>query len=662
MSDEHDSWLQNAFGLDVGGAVQAIQDEVSAAATQVENTVTQAVQGLQGAAEGVIDTAVGAVSGAAKTVGGALGLGNGEGGGGGASSAGGDGDAGGGGEGSFPLKGSVGRGGKNQPGDVKAVQAALGITADGQCGGQTIAAIEAFQRNQGLPKADGRVDPGGATERALSAGGGGGVGADDAAGGPVGNGDVSGGDGDSEGGVFDRLMQGAQGLVDDATDLGGQVLKGAKELADDAMNLGGQLLAGAQGAASGILGDPGTLADKVDGAAGLDLTGKFHHELPETKFAEFPSESFVKGSLKYKSEITAEIVKGGKGGAAKFTGTTNQGAKIEVDIAKQKADDFSSETLRSVLKALKIKELKESLSCEISDKKVSIEFSITATIGGDSVEWVNGVAKGKFQLVNAEWEKLAKDPNDFALIGAGLEGGAQGQNVIPMDDIGIPGYGLKVQVTGVLSGSVSPNWSRILVEAGKEAGKKGAKEAAEQLVKGGEVAAIDVIVGVGLVLTAIAVVVGTAHGLAVAGELSELAGMVARARNEFEHGLGKGLQNEPSPGGGWLNVGWKAGDRVFQDALAKAKDKNPDKLPDEVRQIAINACVSATKAAEVRPEITKQVGKAFWINWVQGHHGVTTFRGEARRACEICFARPIGNDDPELQRWRDASDLPDALK
>ncbi len=167
MSDEHDSWFKDAFDFDVGGAVQAIKDQASAVATQAESVVTQVVQGVQGAAEGMVDAAVGVVTGVAKTVAGATGLGDAGDGSGGSSSAGATDDAG---SGSFPLRGSVGRGGKNQSGDVKAVQAALGIAADGQCGGQTIAAIEAFQRDQGLPRADGRVDPGGATEKALSGG------------------------------------------------------------------------------------------------------------------------------------------------------------------------------------------------------------------------------------------------------------------------------------------------------------------------------------------------------------------------------------------------------------------------------------------------------------------------------------------------------------
>jgi peptidoglycan hydrolase-like protein with peptidoglycan-binding domain len=70
--------------------------------------------------------------------------------------------------GSFPLGGSVGRKGKNAPGDVGAVQRALGIASDGECGPKTIAAIEAYQRKLGAAKPDGRVDAGGATERALA--------------------------------------------------------------------------------------------------------------------------------------------------------------------------------------------------------------------------------------------------------------------------------------------------------------------------------------------------------------------------------------------------------------------------------------------------------------------------------------------------------------
>jgi Putative peptidoglycan binding domain len=77
------------------------------------------------------------------------------------------------------ITGSVGRGGKNfPPSDVMTVQYLLNcvpatqggpakeLAVDGAAGPKTIAAIEGFQRRMG-GFADGRVDPGGATLRAL---------------------------------------------------------------------------------------------------------------------------------------------------------------------------------------------------------------------------------------------------------------------------------------------------------------------------------------------------------------------------------------------------------------------------------------------------------------------------------------------------------------
>ena len=132
MSEEQDGFMLNAFGVDLGQLAQNAKEELG----QVASTVSQVVQGVQGAVEGAIDGVTGAVVGVVKKVAGAA-------------SGSPSGGASGGGTGSFPLGGSVGRGGKNAPSDVRAVQTALGIAADGQCGGQTIAAIETFQRNMG---------------------------------------------------------------------------------------------------------------------------------------------------------------------------------------------------------------------------------------------------------------------------------------------------------------------------------------------------------------------------------------------------------------------------------------------------------------------------------------------------------------------------------
>lgn len=74
------------------------------------------------------------------------------------------------------LGGSVGAGGRNARSDVLMVQSALnlraraGLAEDGVCGKNTIAAIRRFQQTLGLERPDGRVDPGGPTERALNGG------------------------------------------------------------------------------------------------------------------------------------------------------------------------------------------------------------------------------------------------------------------------------------------------------------------------------------------------------------------------------------------------------------------------------------------------------------------------------------------------------------
>ena len=208
MSEEHDAWFRDAFGLDLGEAVAKIKDTAATVINEAKGVEAQ----VEGAVEGVKNVVTGAAAGLVQKVTGAA-----------ASSGSNTKAAGtsGGGTGSFPLGGSVGRGGTNAPNDVRAVQTALGITADGQCGGQTIAAIEAFQRSHGLPKADGRVDPRGATERALSSGRGGGHAA--ATSGASGGGD--------RGGLLDRIEDGAQGLFN-------QAKAGAVGLIDDAVDLG----------------------------------------------------------------------------------------------------------------------------------------------------------------------------------------------------------------------------------------------------------------------------------------------------------------------------------------------------------------------------------------------------------------------------------------
>jgi peptidoglycan hydrolase-like protein with peptidoglycan-binding domain len=76
--------------------------------------------------------------------------------------------------GAVRLAGSVGAQGRNAEADVRLVQAALNrrasarLVEDGVCGVATIGAIVAFQKGLGHQSPDGRIDPGGPTERALN--------------------------------------------------------------------------------------------------------------------------------------------------------------------------------------------------------------------------------------------------------------------------------------------------------------------------------------------------------------------------------------------------------------------------------------------------------------------------------------------------------------
>ena len=77
----------------------------------------------------------------------------------------------------FVISATVGQGGKNLQDDVRAVQAALnrrsgaGLTVDGHCNADTIAAIQEFQQAMGQASPDGRVEPRRGTARALAASG-----------------------------------------------------------------------------------------------------------------------------------------------------------------------------------------------------------------------------------------------------------------------------------------------------------------------------------------------------------------------------------------------------------------------------------------------------------------------------------------------------------
>ncbi len=235
MGDEQDSWFK-PFGFDPGkfaeeklkaaeAKVSALMQEGKAVVEKVESTISDGAKKVVS----VVADGPAAASGS-KAGGGSV----------------------------SSLGGSVGAGGANNPDDVKAVQAALGLGADGNCGGGTVSAIKAFQKSIGQANPDGRVDPGGATARALASGGGGGVGGAAA---PATNA------ADDSEGFFEKLQAGAGA----AKDFGGKLLNQVQDEAKGALEGGDGLGGGLVQDAKSALADPGAARSSLEGNANQDL-------------------------------------------------------------------------------------------------------------------------------------------------------------------------------------------------------------------------------------------------------------------------------------------------------------------------------------------------------------------------------------------------------
>jgi hypothetical protein len=217
MSDDTDSWLAG-IGVNVQGFLGTVQAKATAAVAEVKSAGAAVVEQAKGAvnsaakaagvAPPVKPAAAPATKPAAPT---------------GAPTTGGS---------ALSLKGSVGAGGKNNPEDVKAVQTALKLTADGNCSPATIEAIKAFQKSIGHAKPDGRVDVGGATSKAL-AGRGGGAAAPPPAPAP----NPAPAPAPAEEGFLDGLKKKVVAKLEEGAgavkDLGGKVVEGAKKTLGD---------------------------------------------------------------------------------------------------------------------------------------------------------------------------------------------------------------------------------------------------------------------------------------------------------------------------------------------------------------------------------------------------------------------------------------------
>jgi hypothetical protein len=635
MADEHDSWFK-PFGFDpakaaaealqkVKAAGAAVVEDVKAFGQKVETAVVDGAKKVANAVPG------GGPKPAPKPA---------------APSDGGSSSSGGGSV--LSLTGSVGAGGKNNPDDVKAVQRALGISDDGKCGGGTINAIKAFQTTLGHKNPDGRVDVGGGTAKALAGkAGGGGGGSGGGAGGGGAGGDAGGGSSpapapapdpspapapEDEGFLAD-LKKKVVGKLESAAgavkELGGKVLKGAEDLAGGAKKALGGNLGGSGG------GKPALADFDLKSLVGT----RFHVQFPDIETPlKFPKTSKLRGGIKFKIDITLELVS--KDGSPLKAGlTTNMGIKIDAELARRKSIEITE--------SLSIVDIKETLSTEGSAKKFDVSIGWSGKLASTKFPWVTGPFGGKIAIAGVEWEKIEKNPDDYTLTQFVVEGGIAGEGVVPLDaggDANLKEFGLKITVRGLVSGSIGPNWPVIGADLGKKLVENVLTDAAMQgLLEGG------------LIAVAIGSLVGMGVELAKAGEERELVGQVAGAKNRFERGMFDVMQGK-EPSGDWETFGGKAGTKVFRDVKDRARKQHPGADEEEIRRLALNACATVSKNAEVQPKIALVVGTAFWQSWIQAHKGVTTFLGDAKRACGICFGGgPVASNDPRLEDWKKVS-------
>jgi hypothetical protein len=596
MSDEHDSWL-SGIGIDVSGILGSVQETATAVMEDVKSAGAAAWEQAQGAATAVMDAPPPAPKPAAAPA---------------PKPAAPAGPASNNGSAGLSLKGSVGAGGKNNPDDVKAVQSALNIAADGNCSPATIEAIKGFQKSLGHKKPDGRIDVGGPTARAL-AGRGGGAAAPSAPP-PVPDGlppaervSVS---EDEEEGFFDSLKNKVGEKIDEAKgavqDLGGKVVDGATDL-------GSKVADGAKG-----LG--------VDGGAKNFL-------LPDSLGGEitFKEKSLGKKSLGRYFELEAKV-----GGSVKFGGAQagpDKPSKIELEKG---VSEFVESLWAEAVANFKA-ETGAGLKGNPKEKKISLGGAVTlkTSLGPLNLEAV----PVEISLVEFDVKKRELSGPKVAIGGAGNLAGKRT----------IKGVELELALAVSIGGEATPDYPNIALWI------------VENVLTD---AATQVIMEAGLVLVAVGSVAGLARGLAIAVEEKQIRGELERGRNDFETAMVRVMRGEDPGSGSWAaTAGAEAGKRVFKEAMERAKKKFPEMNEMEIRDVAINACRPSTSMdAAVKAKVTEVIGGAMWSKWIDGHHGITTFLGDAKRVCMQCFATgPISSDDPRLQEWKDKSDLPDFM-
>lgn len=345
--------------------------------------------------------------------------------------------------------------------------------------------------------------------------------------------------------------------------------------------------------------------------------------------------------IKWKGKITIDAMLGDGKSPLPVTVTVNTSKGYGLKFGKSWWDGKASVQLGGVDVVISGKfETKGTINAKEVEAKA--EYSVTTPIGTVTL-------KG----VLFKWT-YGKEPEAGAVELSLKEKAKVGDTTI--DDVPIT----HITVTVEIGAEIAPQYLKIIADAVMDEMKAAAERGGAQVATD---AALGFAIEAGLIVVAIGVVAGTYQSLAQAGDERELVAQTSTAKNMFQTGIDAALNGKPSPGSSWFAFGWAAGNKVFADAVAKAKQNHPDWSDDDIRDKVISQASRLGESAEVKATINRIVGQQFWSSWVAGHHGLGTFLGDAKTACGICFGIPIvSNDDPHLDEWRKVSSLPDIMK
>jgi hypothetical protein len=404
-------------------------------------------------------------------------------------------------------------------------------------------------------------------------------------------------------------------------------------------------------------------ADKI-GAAD-PLAGIFEIGPLEAEYGKWGKASYLTGSFKLKAKGKGEIVGKGSGQKTSLGVNTDLGVKAEQELGVQKAKELGSEGWKELFKSLKIKETKEIFKDQIDHKKIEIavEFKV---IFESSVPWLSPVASGKLVIAGFEWKKIKEDPNSFTVGGIEIAGGAEAKGKIPLKT---ESFDANLSFELSIGGSIKLNWPVIMQKMLEKYGEQALQKVAEEVGKKVAVITFDAIIGSGLILLAVGTIAASVNEVSKAIDLKNLINSVAFCRNSFLTGYAMALRFEGQPSNAWGAAGWRRGDKLIKQAVSEYWEKNKDAgdvlPPDEIENEATR--VALRKAGPDHPQIVaavnRMVGEAFWPRWVVENHGLGTSLGDARTACGVCYGKQgkVGDSDPDLKRWKDATDLPGFL-